>query len=129
MSLKDGILFLPLLHKISKKINFIELNFNNFNNELCTYQIKDNKILIKQKKNVLNLENGVIIIMDQNKISDNDFDNDEIISENEIQKNLSHSLMPQVNVWNKISKIANKTFVPESEESRNKGAGGGDAND
>ena len=29
----------------------------------------------------------------------------------------------------KISKIAFRTFVPESEESRAKGAGGGDAND
>ena len=46
-----------------------------------------------------------------------------------IQKNLSRSLEPEEHQWNKVSKIANKTFVPESEESRNKGAGGGDAND
>ena len=31
--------------------------------------------------------------------------------------------------WEEISKIAFRTFVPESEESRAKGAGGGDAND
>ena len=31
--------------------------------------------------------------------------------------------------WDQISKIAFRTFVPESEESRSKGAGGGDAND
>ena len=37
--------------------------------------------------------------------------------------------MPNKNDWKEISNIANRVFVPESEESRNKGAGGGDAND
>ena len=53
----------------------------------------------------------------------------EIINEKIIQENLSNSLTPNEDNWNKISMIANRTFVPESEESRNKGAGGGDAND
>ena len=46
-----------------------------------------------------------------------------------IQENLSESLRPKENDWDIISAIANRTFVPESEESRNRGAGGGDAND
>ena len=53
----------------------------------------------------------------------------QLISEKKIQLNLSKSLKPQSEAWNTISKIANKTFVPESDESRNKGAGGGDDND
>ena len=53
----------------------------------------------------------------------------ELISEKEIQKNLSKSLSPAQSSWDIISKIANKTFVHESDESRNKGAGGGDDND
>ena len=67
--------------------------------------------------------------MQNNKENMNNINNDKVISEKEIQKNLSRSLEPEVKSWNKITKIANKTFVPESEESRNKGAGGGDAND
>ena len=43
--------------------------------------------------------------------------------------NLSKSLKPDLCAWNKVSKIANKTFVPESDESRKKGAGGGNDND
>ena len=53
----------------------------------------------------------------------------EIINEEIVQQNLSKSLKPKESDWGKISIIANRTFVPESEESRNKGAGGGDAND
>ena len=53
----------------------------------------------------------------------------ELINDKKIQENLSESLRPKENDWNIISTIANRTFVPESEESRNRGAGGGDAND
>ena len=53
----------------------------------------------------------------------------EIISQKNIQKNLSKSLTPELDAWARISSMANKTFVPESDESRNKGAGGGDDND
>ena len=52
-----------------------------------------------------------------------------IISEKEILNNLSKSLKPDLCAWNKVLKIANKTFVPESDESRKKGAGGGNDND
>ena len=41
---------------------------------------------------------------------------------------LSPLISIPVKAWD-ISKIAFRTFVPESEESRAKGAGGGDAND
>ena len=45
------------------------------------------------------------------------------------QKNLNESLNPKTKDWKIISKLANRTFVPESEVSRKKGAGGGDDND
>ena len=51
------------------------------------------------------------------------------ISNQSIQKNLALSLEPDKTAWDKISKIANRIFVPESEESRNRGAGGGNDND
>ena len=43
--------------------------------------------------------------------------------------NISNGLNPNQSSWDKISDLAFRTFVPESEESREKGAGGGDAND
>ena len=42
---------------------------------------------------------------------------------------LSVGLNPNQNNWNKVSELAFQSFVPESEQSRSKGAGGGDAND
>tara|TARA_B100002051_G_C16719759_1_gene631622 strand:+ start:717 stop:1418 length:702 start_codon:yes stop_codon:yes gene_type:complete len=127
---KKSILFLPLLYKISKKINYITLSFCDSNNKLNTYELKNKKIIIKNKKNNKLLQNNEVIIeMQNNKENMNNMNNNKVISEKEIQKNLSRSLEPEVKSWNKITKIANKTFVPESEESRNKGAGGGDAND
>ena len=51
------------------------------------------------------------------------------IKGSEINKTLSNGINPDKKHWDQISKIAFRTFVPESEESRSKGAGGGDAND
>ena len=125
----DGILFLPLLYKISKKINFSQLFFSNSKNEINVYQVINNKIIFACEKNVNSIPLGQIkITMDNNKKYKKKL-NKNIISEKIIQKNLSTSLTPKNNIWEKISKIANRTFVPETDESRNKGAGGGDAND
>ena len=44
------------------------------------------------------------------------------------QKELKN-LNPKPSSWDDISDLAFRTYVPESEESREKGAGGGDAND
>ena len=52
------------------------------------------------------------------------------ITSKTIQNNLASGILPDENNWKIISKLAAKTFVPESEESRIKGAGGSDdAND
>ena len=88
------------------------------------------KLFITQKKNkdLLN-KNEIAIFMSKNKISSNNHLGSEIISEKKIQQNLSRSLKPETKAWYEVSMFANKTFVPESDESRNKGAGGGDDND
>ena len=53
-----------------------------------------------------------------------------IIGAIEIQDNLANGISPNENNWKIISKLADRTFVPGSEESRIKGAGGSvDAND
>ena len=46
-----------------------------------------------------------------------------------LNQNLSNGLNPHQSSWDKISALAFRTYVPESETSREKGAGGGDAND
>ena len=52
------------------------------------------------------------------------------ITSKTIQDNLANGISPNENNWKIISKLAARTFVPESEESRIKGAGGSDdAND
>ena len=126
---KDGILFLPLLYKISKYINLSQLIFCDNKNKTYSYKIFNNKIIIDRKKNenLLN-KNEVIVIMDKNKYSQKKIKN-ELVSEKNIQQNLSKSLRPKSDAWIEISNIANKTFVPESDESRNRGAGGGNDND
>ena len=52
------------------------------------------------------------------------------ITSKTIQDNLANGISPNENNWKIISKLAHRTFVPETEESRIKGAGGSDdAND
>ena len=51
------------------------------------------------------------------------------IDYNSNQEKLEDSLKPQKKYWNNVEKIANKSFVPATKKSREKGAGGGDAND
>ena len=127
---KDGILFLPLLYKTSKNVNLNKLIYCDSNNEINTYDIIDNEIIFYRKKNngLLN-QNTVSIVIDSKKENCKNLMKNKIISEKKIQQNLSQSLTPEADAWDKIMKIANKTFVPESDESRNKGAGGGDDND
>ena len=125
----NEIFFLPLLYKKTKYIKSSKLIFYDKNN-INTYIIMDYKVIFYQEKyNNLKLQNTVDIIMNKNKENFQYPVVNQLISETEIQKNLSKSLSPNQSSWNIISKIANKTFVPESDESRNKGAGGGDDND
>ena len=126
----DGILFLPLLYKISRKNNYVELNFINSKNKISKYKIKDKEIAFETLINQdLLINNEVRIIIKNDKENLENLTKKKIITQKTIQDNLAQSINTNENLWKEISQIANKTFVPESEESRNKGAGGGDAND
>ena len=126
----NEIFFLPLLYRATKYIKSSKLIFYDKNYNINTYIIMDYKIIFYQEKNKnLKFKNIVNIVMNKNKENFQYPAIKELISEKEIQKNLSKSLSPAQSSWDIISKIANKTFVPESDESRNKGAGGGDDND
>ena len=78
------------------------------------YLLKKNqiKIMMKNKKDLFFF----------NKIKLN-------ISKITIQKNLSKSLKPKNRYWEIVKKIACRTYVPESAESRLKGAGGSNDSD
>ena len=129
----NAILFIPLLYKANKNIKYLELIYRKSNTQVNIFKFYDNKILYNIEENDIG-ENNInenkikIILSNQDKIR-TDSSYKEIINEKLIQNNLSKSLNPNENNWDKISIIANRTFVPESSESRNKGAGGGDAND
>ena len=126
----EGILFLPLLYRASINIKYSQLIFYNTNNSLNIYNIINNEISFEQKKyHKTILKNQVKIKIDNKKNYSQNYLNERIITEKTIQDSLSKSLRPQKKFWKKISKIANRTFVPASEESRNKGAGGGNDND
>jgi len=57
------------------------------------------------------------------------YDKGESLNYNILNKNLSNGLNPNQSNWDEISDLAFRTYVPESEESREKGARGGDDND
>lgn len=124
----NAIFFLPLLHKAEKNIKYVELIYHKSKFETNVFKIYNQKIFHKIEKNNIN-QNEVKITLSNKSHSEINKSYKEIINENIIYKNLSKSLMPNINDWKEISNIANRVFVPESEESRNKGAGGGDAND
>ena len=126
----DPFLFLPLLYQSSSQILFSQLIFYHSENEINIHQVTKKKILIgkSNKKNLFAQNQVKIILSNQKNISKIDNIEKEITDES-IQKSLALSLEPDMPAWDKISKIAYRIFVPESEESRNLGAGGGDDND
>ena len=126
----DPFLFLPLLYKSSSQILFSQLIFYHSENEINIYHISKKKILIGKLNTKHLLKKNQVKIILSNKKNISIIDNiEKEISNKSIQKNLALSLEPDKTAWDKISKIANRIFVPESEESRNRGAGGGDDND
>ena len=126
----DPFLLLPLLYKASSRILFSQLIFYYSENKINIHQVTKNKTLIgkKNKKKYLK-ENQVEIILSNKKNISLIKNVERQITEQSIQENLALALKPNIQDWNKVSEIANRTFVPESEESRNLGAGGGDDND
>ena len=116
------------MYKANKDIKYLDLTYSKSNKQNYIFKIHDNKVTFNIEENTTKESDIKITLSNKDFIHRSD-SYKEIINEKKIQKNLSKSLTPNENSWQKISMIANRTFVPESEESRNKGAGGGDAND
>ena len=118
----DPIFLIPLLYRGIKKNIFSKITYQN-----KTYAVLGKKeIFIHDNIKNNNFANFIL------NLSTNEFKipNDEkSLDYNILNINLSNGLNPKQSSWNDISELAFRTYVPESEESRSKGAGGGDAND
>jgi len=118
------IFFIPLLANLLKK-NICSI-IRNANNIVCL--IDGNKISISNKllKNLEMQQNFSIALTKKNNVFNNLDINIDLTNKKE---SLSLGLNPKKQDWGKILQIASRIYVPESDESREKGAGGGDAND
>ena len=118
------IFFIPLLVKLINKNIFCIIK--NKNNIVCS--INKEKISIRNciTEN-LNVRKNFQIYFNKNKNLKYNLDIN--INLNFSIQKLNVGLKPNKSDWEKISKIAFRTYVPESEKSRERGAGGGDDND
>lgn len=127
----DPIFIIPLAIKLSKQ-NIYMHSYWIDNNTTIALNVSANVAIIGQSKNNLKIKkNQLFLKMSKNKIHPTiklkkiKYKIDHKIE----QKRLEESLNPDKKDWEFISSYANRTFVPESKESRNRGAGGGDDND
>ena len=119
----DSIFLIPLLYKCAKK----NINSQFVSNQKIYAQITNKNIEIEKEIISMSYEGDFDLLL-TNKIINEKKLNINIKSSN-INEMLSDGINPDKVSWDQISKVAFRTFVPESEESRAKGAGGGDAYD
>ena len=117
----DPLFLIPLLYRAVKKNIFSKVISKN---KIYTVLGK-NEIFIHDDIKNNKCENFIL------NLSTNEYqiDNEEALDYNLLNTNISNGLNPNQSSWDEISDLAFRTYVPESEESREKGAGGGDAND
>ena len=118
----DPLFLIPLLYRAVKKNIFSKIiNQNNIYAVLSK-----NEMFIHDDIKNNDCANFVL------KLSTNEYQISKEINSldyNILNTNISNGLNPDQSSWDEISDLAFRTYVPESEESREKGAGGGDAND
>ena len=131
----DPIFLIPLAQRLSKKLDFVSACWKNEKNKTIGIKIIKNKTLVGELKSKIDpLKKQTFLQFSTNKKSSKiekfNFHKIEYeINAKLKQQCLKKSLSPNVSDWKIVSKLAYRTFVPESEESRQKGAGGGDDND
>ena len=119
----DPIFLIPLLYKYSKK----NINSQFLLNQKVDAQITNKNICINRDIISTNFQRNFDLLLTKNILNEKKLDIN--IPSSNLNNLLSAGINPDKKSWDEISKIAFRTFVPESEESRTKGAGGGDAND
>ena len=119
----DPIFLIPLLYKYAKK----NINSQFLLDQKVYVQITNKNIRVNREIISTNYQRNFDLLLTKNILKEQKLDIN--ISSSNINNLLSKGINPDKESWEEISKIAFRTFVPESEESRAKGAGGGDAND
>ena len=119
----DPIFLIPLLYKYAKK----NINSQFLLDQKVYAQITNKNIRVNSDIISTNYQRNFDLLLTKNILKEQKLDIN--ISSSNINNLLSKGISPDKESWEQISKIAFRTFVPESEESRAKGAGGGDAND
>ena len=119
----DPIFLLPLLYKYAKKNIYSQFLLD----KKIDAQITNKNISINRDIISTNYQRNFDLLLTKKIFNEQKLDIN--ISSSNINNMLSKGINPDKKSWDQISKIAFRTFVPESEESRAKGAGGGDAND
>ena len=123
---------LPLLYRSSKKIHYSNAIWLDTNNQIQCCEVNKNIMKIAKVSNQELVDNKQVrVFFSQKHKIRKKFDSVTCtITSKTIQDNLANGISLNENNWEIISKLAARTFVPESEESRIKGAGGSDdAND
>ena len=119
----DPIFLIPLLYKYAKK----NINSQIISNHKIQAQITNKNIAVNKEIISTTYQEDFDLLLTKNTINEQKLDIH--IQSSKINEMLSNGINPDKKSWDQISDIAFRTFVPESEESRSKGAGGGDAND
>jgi len=119
----DPIFLIPLLYKYAKK----NINSQIISSHKIQTQITDKNIAVNKEIISTTYQEDFDLLLTKNTINEQKLDIH--IQSSKINEMLSNGINPDKKSWDQISEIAFRTFVPESEESRSKGAGGGDAND
>ena len=119
----DPIFLIPLLYKYAKKNIYSQFLLD----QKIDVQITNENIRVNREIISTNYQRNFDLLLTKKIFNEQKLDIN--ISSSNINNLLSKGINPDKESWEQISKIAFRTFVPESEESRAKGAGGGDAND
>jgi|TARA_B100001248_G_scaffold10038_1_gene6631 Protein of unknown function (DUF3726). len=119
----DPIFLIPLLYKYAKK----NINSQIISSHKIQAQITNKNIAVNKEIISTTYQEDFDLLLTKNIINEQKLDIH--IQSSKINEMLSNGINPDKKSWDQISDIAFRTFVPESEESRSKGAGGGDAND
>lgn len=124
----DPIFIIPLSYKLSYNLYSISAYWKK-NTKIIGVNISKNKVIIGEIKRNLKLsKNEVFLSLSYNKkfktknILLNKIQNQ--ITKLTQQEKLKNSIKPNSNHWQKILKLAKKAYVPNSDQSRKKGAGG-----
>ena len=119
----DPIFLIPLLYKYAKKNIYSQFLLD----QKIDVQITNENIGVNREIISTNYQRNFDLLLTKKIFNEQKLDIN--IPSSNINNMLSRGINPDKKSWDQISKIAFRTFVPESEESRAKGAGGGDAND